>query len=333
LGVGFFNKSGGLGPSAILGLTGQRGGYETSRILLEPSGDLTLYTGVQSHGQGLETTLAQLCADEFGVTPEQVRVIQGDTGSTPYSPFGTSASRSMIVGGAAVLKASGRLREKIFRLAAHILEANVEDLELISGAVQVKGTNKSLSLKEIGKFAYRGQKLPPDFEAGTLSAQATHDPTNFIYTFGAHVIGLTVDKDSGLVKIERWHALHDAGKAVNPLVVEGQLRGGAAQGLGAALLEEIKYDENGQILTGTLVDYLLPLATDVPEIDLEVQETPSPFTPGGMRGMGEAGLIPVFPVIASAVARALKPVGVTLEQLGDGPYTPQKLWRLINSVR
>jgi aerobic carbon-monoxide dehydrogenase large subunit len=332
LGVAFFNKSSGLGPSAILALSGQRGGYESARVVLEPSGDLTVYAGVQSHGQGLETALAQVCADEFGLAPQNVRVVQGDTDSTPYSPFGTSASRSLIVGGAAVMKAATRLREKIFALAAHVLEANPADLELIGGEIQIKGTPaKTISLEKLAAMAYKGQKLPPDFEAGTLSAQATHDPTNFIYTFGAHVIGLSVDRDSGLLKIERWYTLHDAGKMVNPLIVEGQVQGGIVQGLGAALLEEVAYDENGQVLSGTLMDYLLPVANDVPPIDIELQETPSPFTPGGMRGMGEAGLIPVQAVIASALARALKPLGITIEQLGDAPYTPKKLWKLINS--
>jgi carbon-monoxide dehydrogenase large subunit len=331
LGVAFFNKSSGLGPSAILALTGQRGGYESARVVLEANGEVSLFVGVQSHGQGLETSLAQICADELGVTPQMVRVVQGDTDSTPYSPFGTSASRSLVVGGAAVVKAGARLREKIFALAAHVLEANPADLELFNGEVRVKGSlAKAISLAKLAETAYKGHKLPADFEAGTLSAQATYDPTNFIYTFGAHVVGLKVDRDSGLVKLEKWFALHDAGKSVNPLVVEGQLQGGLVQGLGASLLEEMVYDENGQLLSGTFMDYLLPVATDIPPVDITVQETPSPFTPGGLRGIGEAGLIPVQAVITSALARALKPLGISLEQLGDAPYTPQKLWKIMH---
>ena len=328
VGVCFFNKSGGLGPSAILALTGQRGGYEQARLKLEEDGRLSLFSGLLSHGQGLETSLAQLCADELGLEPGQIRVVLGDTASTPHSPFGTSASRSIIVGGGATLEAANRLREKILRLAGHLLEANPADLELAQGSVNVKGTpGRSLSLAEVAHFAYRGQKLPPDFEPG-LEVTATFDPKSFIYSFGAHIAAVSVDRETGLVKIEEYVALHDVGRAVNPLIVRGQLIGGLAQGLGGAIYEEVVYGENGALLSGTLVDYLLPLATDMPPLKLEIQETPSPATPGGMRGAGEVGIVGLAPVLAAAIERALKPLGLG-HSLNEAPLTPNKIWHWI----
>ena len=328
LGICFFNKSSGLGPSAILAFSGQRGGYETSRVCLEPNGQLTVYAGLISHGQGLETSLAQLCADELGLAPSAVKLVMGDSQATPYSPFGTSASRSLVVGGAAALKAVGVLRDKILAIGAFMLEAAPADLILADERVEVRGTpSRYVTLESIANAAYRGQKLPPGLEPG-LEATASYDPTAFVYSFGAHVAGLTIDPDDGTVKIEKWWAIHDCGRAVNPRIIQGQLQGGIAQGLGAALLEELVYDNNGQLLSGTFMDYAVPFAPAVPNVAIRLQETPSPVTPGGIRGIGEAGTVAALPVLTSAISRALKPLGIT--EIGNPPYTPEKLWRLIH---
>jgi carbon-monoxide dehydrogenase large subunit len=328
LGVCFFNKSSGLGPSAILAFTGQRGGYESCRASLGPDGQLTVYTGIISHGQNLETSLAQLCADELGLSPSLVKIVQGDSYATPYSPFGTSASRSLVVGGAAALKATALLREKILTIAAHQLEAAPTDLVLEEEKVSVKGAPaRSVTLAQIAHTAYRGQKLPPGLEPG-LEASASYDPAAFVYSFGAHVAAVKIDQESGELEIEKWWALHDCGTAVNPVIIYGQLQGGIAQGLGAALTEQLIYDDNGQLLSGSFMDYGLPTARDVPEVEIALQQTPSPVTPGGMRGIGEAGTVAALPVLASAVQRAFAPLGIT--EIGPPPYTPEKLWRLIH---
>ncbi|GAA3252326.1 xanthine dehydrogenase family protein molybdopterin-binding subunit [Nonomuraea helvata] len=319
-------ESTGMGPSMDLKATAiQAGGYETVVLRMEQDASVVVSSGVVSIGQGIETALAQLAADRVGVPIERVRVVLGDTATTPYSSIGAIASRSLAVGGGALTRAAEQLRGKLLALAAHRLEAAPDDLEIADGSVRVKGDPAaSVTLRELATSAWRGWDLP-DGAAPGLEERVSYDPAGYTFAYGAHAAAVAVDPETGAVEVERYWVVNDAGVLVNPAVVEGQLRGGVAQSIGMALTEEIVYTPEGQPIT----DYLLPTTREVPDIEVVMLETPSPITPGGMKGVGEAGTIGPPAAIANAVAAALPEIA---DRITGVPLTPSRLWSLLADV-
>jgi len=310
----------GMGPSAAM----PAGGWESGTVRLEPTGKVTVLTGVSPHGQGQETTFAQIVADEFGVPLDDIHVIHGDTAVVP-SGIGTFGSRATAVGGTAVFQAAQKVKEKAREIAAHLLESDPEDLVFSESRFSVKGVpKKGVSLQEIALEAHLARNLPKKMEPG-LTATSVFEPANFTFPFGAHICIVEVDPETGRIEIRKYVAVDDCGKVINPLLVDGQIHGGIAQGLGQALLEEVVYDEEGQLLTGSLMDYALPRAEDLPRLELARTETPTPVNPLGVKGVGEAGTIGSTPAIVNAVVDALAPFGVTHV---DMPLKPEKIWRL-----
>ena len=328
LGLASYVEFTGLGPSPIQQALGfALNGYETSVIRLEADCTVTVLTGVCSQGQGHETSLAQLAADALSVPLERVRVVAGDTDLVPYSSAATIASRSMTVGGGALVRSANALREKVIRLAAHRFEASPADCELVDAMVQVKGDPATaLSLADIATHAWRGWDLPAGESAG-LEERASYDPPNISYSYATHVAAVAVDEQTGLVGLEGLWVVHDCGTVVNPMIVDGQVHGGAAQGIGMALHEAFAYDEMGQPCAVTFMDYLLPVAGDVPDIDVVHLEYPSPFTPGGMKGLGEGGVIGAAAAVGNAVAAALPEIA---GRLTASPITPTMIWQLLH---
>ncbi|TMS00494.1 xanthine dehydrogenase family protein molybdopterin-binding subunit [Nonomuraea basaltis] len=316
-------ESTGLGPSMGLKAMGiLSGGYETAILRMEQDASVVVSSGVAAIGQGIETALAQLAADRVGVPIDRVRVVLGDTAATPYSGVGSIASRALAVGGGALTQAAARLRDKLVALAAHRLEAAPADLEIADGAVRVKGDPQaSVTLRELATSAWRGWDLPEGVSPG-LEERVSYDPAGYTYAYGAHAAAVAVDPETGAVEVERYWVVNDAGVLVNPAVVEGQIQGGVAQGIGEALTEEIVYTADGQPIT----DYLLPTTREIPDIQVVMLETPSPITPGGMKGVGEAGTIGPPAAIANAVADALPEIA---GKITDVPLTPSSLWSLM----
>jgi carbon-monoxide dehydrogenase large subunit len=301
-------------------------GTEGATVRVDPGGTVTASFGLACHGQGHETTLAQVVAEELGARLEDVRVIHGDTAASPAGT-GTYASRSAVIGGGAAILASRTLREKAVRIAAHLLEAGAEDVALEAGRASVRGTGRSVTLREIAAAAYAGTKrLPKGMEPG-LEATRFYDPYLGTASNATHVAVVDVDVETCAVRLRRFVVVEDCGRIINPLIVEGQAIGGVAQGIGAALLEEVVYDENGQLLTGTLMDYLVPTASEVPPIEVHHLERPSPTTLGGFKGVGEGGTIGAPAAVANAIADALAPLGVEITEL---PLTPERLFQLIH---
>lgn len=333
-GVGFstYVEICGLGPSRALGPDGwgMQGGYfESAQVRVLPTGTVMVYTGTSPHGQGLETSFAQIVADRLGLDPDGIEVIHGDTDTGPFGKD-TYGSRSLSVGGEAVARAAEKVQEKARRIVAHKLEAAPEDIEVADGAFRVKGTpSKAMTLAEIATEAYIPGDLPEGMEAG-LDELSFYDPDNFVWPFGAHACVVDVDVETGAVEIVRWIAVDDCGPAINPRLIEGQVHGGAAHAIGQALYEQIAYDENGQLVTGTFVDYALPTAAEVPRFETARTETPSPTNTLGVKGVGEAATIAATPAIVNAVIDALRPLGVTYI---DMPLSPQRIWQTIEEAR
>ena len=304
------------------------GPYESAVVRVEPSGAVTVYTGTSPHGQGLETALAQLVADRLGADFDQIVVLHGDTQSVPEG-HGTMGSRSLVVGGGAVLMAIDRIKEKAAQIAAHLLEAAAEDIEFVDGKWRVKGApDRAVTLAEIAQAAYGGN-LPEGMEPG-LVATDFFAPPDEVFPFGTHVAVVEVFPETGEVEILKYSAVDDCGPRINPLLVEGQVHGGLAQGIAQALWEEVRYDENGQLLTGTLMDYAMPKAAMLLSFTTDHTETPTPLNPLGAKGIGEAATIGSTPTIANAVMDALAPFGI--EHL-DIPLTPQKVWQAIQRAK
>jgi aerobic carbon-monoxide dehydrogenase large subunit len=299
-------------------------GYETTKLRLTPDGRLVISSSIHSHGQGLETTLAQMAADELGLDLSDIRVEFGDTDQVPYGS-GTFASRSAVLAGGAARIASTTLRTKLARIAGHLFEAAPEDIVFVRGSVSVRGApTTAVSLRELCRIVYqRPEQLPPG-EEPTLEVTSTYDapPGTGTYTSAAHLAVVEVDPETGTVDIEDYAVVEDCGRMINPMIVEGQITGGVAQGIGSALLEEFVYDDQGQLLTTTLMDYLIPTATDIPRIRIRHIVTPSE-TVAGVRGMGEGGAIAPGAVLAAAVEDALSPLGpVVVDRL---PLTPERV--------
>ena len=303
------------------------GSFEGARVRIDASGQLIIATGATGHGQGHETVFAQIAADLWGVTPDKVSLVEGDTASIPFG-CGTFGSRSTVNVGSAIYGASARLKEKVVRLAAHILEANPDDLELGDGKVFIRGLpQRALSFSELARAAVPGwaSKLPEGLEPG-LEATFYFVPPTVTWANAAHVAVIEVEIDTGIIKLLDYVVSHDAGKLINPLLVDGQIHGGVAQGIGAALYEEIAYDQNGQLLSGSFVNYLLPGAMEVPNIKTVHLESPSPLNPLGVKGLGEGGAIAPPAAIANALADALLPFTVRVNEI---PLSPNRVMELL----
>jgi aerobic carbon-monoxide dehydrogenase large subunit len=304
-------------------------GTETETVRIDPSGSVTAIFGVASHGQGLETTLAQVVADELGVRLQDVRVVQGDTAGRAYTT-GTYASRSAVLAGGAGKLAAGAVREKVLRAASHLLEAHADDLVIAEGRIAIPGTDRSLSLRELARTVYlQFGRMPPELQE-ELEATRLYDPQFGTTSCATHAALVEIDPETYRVSVLRYVAAEDCGRVINPMIVDGQVHGGVAQGIGAALYEEIVYDAEGQLLTGSLMDYLVPSACEIPRLEVSHIDAASPTTLGGFRGMGEGGTIGAPAAIANAVADALAPLGIEVTEL---PVTPERLFRLVAAAR
>ena len=299
------------------------GGWESATVRIDPSGTVTVMTGASSHGQGHETTFAQIAADELGLPLDSIVVSHGDTSIVEYG-IGTFGSRSTAVGGTAIYYAVQELKKKLKAFGGLLL--NSDDVSFSNGEVTCNKTGKSVPLAQIAAASYRAMALPANTEPG-MSATSFWEPSNFAFPFGAHIAITEVDPETGDVKIERYVAVDDCGRIINPLIVDGQIHGGVAQGLGQALYEQAIYDDQGQLLSGELMDYAIPKSTMMPWIETHATETPSPVNPLGVKGVGEAGTIGASPAIVNSVVDALSPLGV---RHIDMPLTPEKLWNLIH---
>jgi len=316
----------GIGVAAYVEICGF-GPWESATVRVEASGRVTGYTGTSPHGQGTATCMAQIIADQVGAHMDDIRIVHGDTASTPTG-VGTFGSRSAAVGGSAMMLASGQVAEKAVRIAAHLLEASPNDIDIGAAGYAVRGASDRLvSLAQIAGAAYAGN-LPSGDEPG-LEATRFFQPAGMTCPFGVHVAVVDVNSETGRVTLRRVIAVDDCGPVINPLIADGQRHGGIAQGAAQALFEEVVYEEHGQLATGSLADYAIPKAGDFPMFELDRTETPSPLNPLGVKGIGEAPTIGSTPAIRNAVLDALRPLGVT--EL-DMPATPQKVWRAIRAA-
>lgn len=321
----------GVAPSAWIGLPSQGWGaglWESANVRIHLTGKIVVTTGSQSHGQGHETTMAQIVADALGVPVEDIIVQHSDTLGTPFG-YGSYGSRSAAVGGIAVYRATERIKEKAKRLAAHMMEANLQDLVYQDGKVMVRGTPaKAKTIQEIALASAVGYSLPEGMEP-FLDETSYYDPPNCTYPFGTHICLVQVDKDTGKTNIVRYIAVDDVGNVINPMIVDGQVHGGIAQGIAQALYEQAVYDDNGQLISGSLMDYAVPTAAMLPSYETSRTVTPSPVNPLGVKGAGETGTIASTPAVVNAVLDALAPFGV---KHIDMPLTPEKVWRAMNTA-
>ncbi len=331
LGLGISTVTGmcGLAPSRVLGaLSYGAGGWETANVRMLPTGKVEVVTGVSPHGQGHETAWSQIVADELGVPFEDVLVIHGDTSSSPRG-MDTYGSRSLVVGGIAVVKASAKVVEKAKVLAAHLLECDPRDLEFADGSFSVKGSpGSSKTIQELALASFAAHNLPDGIEPG-LDSDATYDPDNFSFPHGTHLCATEVDTETGSVKIRSYVCVDDIGKVVNPMIVEGQVHGGLAQGIAQALYEEAVFDGEGNLVTGTFVDYLLPGAPDLPTFQTARTETPATSNPLGVKGVGEAGTIASTPAVVNAIIDAVRHLGVKDIEM---PCSPERVWRAVQTA-
>lgn len=322
LGLAMYIEVCGIGPSATL----PTGGWEHSQVTIERDGRISATTGVSPHGQGNETTFAQMLADQFGVPIEHITILHGDTGIVKQG-IGTFGSRSQAVGGAALHMAGNKVKSKMAKFAAALLEAHEDDLVFENGMISVKGSPASgKSFADVAAYAYVPISLPAGLEPG-LSEEAFFEPTNNTYPFGCHISMLEIDRETGEPKLLKFVGVDDAGHLINPLIVEGQIHGGLAQGIGQAMIEEAVYSEDGQLLTGSFMDYAIPRATDFPRFELDSTITPTPVNPLGAKGVGEAGTLGSTPSVVAAAVDALSQFGV---KHIDMMLRPEKLWRIIH---
>jgi carbon-monoxide dehydrogenase large subunit len=323
LGIGFatFSERTGYGTPAFAA----RGmditlGWETVEISMDPSGFVEARIGASPHGQGLRTTLAQIIADEIGVPPERINVVHGDTDRTPYG-FGTFASRSLVIAGGASLMAARKVRAKLVKIAGHLLEAAADDIVLASGAATVAGTDRSVPIAALARAAYlQTQRFKGEIEPG-IAESATYDPPG-TFSNACHVAIVEVDTETGQVRIEKFLVAEDAGRIINPMIVDGQIHGGVAQGIGNALLEEIVYDETGNIRTTSLADYLPPTVREIPPVEIVHLETASEATITRAKGVGEGGTIGAPAAVINAINDAIAPFGAVIDEI---PATPQRI--------
>jgi aerobic carbon-monoxide dehydrogenase large subunit len=329
IGISTYTEMCGLAPSRVLGsLAFGAGGWEHAAIRMLPTGKVEVVTGSSAHGQGHETAWSQLVADQLGVPFEDVRVLHGDTQVAPKG-MDTYGSRSLVVGGMAVVGACDKVIEKGTRIAAHLMEASENDIEFVSGRFQVRGDpDQGRTIQEVSLATFAAHNLPDGVEP-SLDSDATFDPENFSFPHGTHLCAVEVDTETGMVTIRSYVAVDDIGKVVNPLIVDGQVHGGVAQGIAQALYEEAVYDDAGNLLTTTLADYLVPSAADLPSYITDRTETPA-ATRLGVKGVGEAGSIASTPAVVNAVVDALRPLGVRDVTM---PCSPERVWRAIEAAR
>jgi carbon-monoxide dehydrogenase large subunit len=330
-GIGFsaYIEACGIAPSAVVGSLGARAGlYEVANVRVHPTGSVTMHTGTHSHGQGHETTFAQVIAERLGVPIENVDVVHGDTNNIPFG-MGTYGSRSLAVGGSALAKALDKVEAKAKKIAAHLMEASDTDVEFKDGQFTIAGTDKSVAFGDVALTAYVPHNFPHDELEPGLEEQAFYDPANFTFPAGCHIAEVEIDPDTGTVTLANFVAADDFGNIVNPMIVEGQVHGGIAQGVGQALLEGCVYDEDGQLVTGSYMDYAMPRADNLPNFTVDTQVTPCPHNPLGVKGCGEAGAIAAPAAVMNAVTGAMRAAGVTKPI--DMPATPSKVWAALNA--
>jgi carbon-monoxide dehydrogenase large subunit len=322
IGVSTYVEICAIGPSAAT----PAGGWESATVRIEPTGKVTILTGASPHGQGQETSFAQLAGDHLGVNINDVTVIHGDTFIVQYG-IGTFGSRGTAVGGTAVYMALEKLKEKATKLAAHLLQTDSSKVTFKDGKFTAEGSSASTTIQEVALAAHLARNMPPDMEPG-LSATSFFEPKNFTFPFGTHIAVVEIDRETGEIDFKRYIAVDDCGNVINPMLVDGQVHGGIVQSIGQALYEEVVYDDQGQLVTGTLMDYAVPKAGMIPWLELDRTVTPSPVNPMGVKGVGEAGTIGATPAIVSAVVDALSPFGI---RHIDMPIKPEALWRIIKA--
>jgi carbon-monoxide dehydrogenase large subunit len=330
IGISSYFEMCGLAPSRVLAsLNYGAGGWESATVRITPTNKVQVITGATPHGQGHETSWSMIVADRLGVAPEDVEVLHSDTAISPIG-LDTYGSRSLAVGGVAIYQAVDQVIDKARTIAAHLMEAAEEDLDFASGTFSVRGSpDHQLPLAAVAFEAFTAHNLPDGVEPN-LEAHVTYDPPNFSWPFGTHICVVEVDEETGAVDVRSYVAVDDCGNQINPLIVEGQVHGGVVQGLAQALFEEAVYDDDGNLTTSTLADYLVPAASDVPPITTASTVTPSPTNPLGVKGIGEAGTIGAAPAVINAVVDALSPLGVTDVAM---PASPQNVWSAIQAAR
>ncbi len=329
-GLALWIESSGAAPSKAVTALGCRAGlFEAAKIRVHPTGSVTVYTGAHSHGQGHETTFAQVVADKFGLSIDQVEVVHGDTAAVPFG-MGTYGSRSMAVGGGALALAADKVIEKGKKIAAHILEAAETDIVFENGRFAVAGTDKALSWVQMSLAAHVPANYPLDRLEPCIEKNAFYDPPNFTFPNGAFVCEVEVDPETGVVTVDRLSGVHDVGTPINPLVIEGQVQGGVAQAIGQALMERVVFDSSGQLASGSLLDYRLPRAADLPPIETAFNTVPCAHNPLGVKGAGESGATGATAAVVNALLDALAPLGI---ETIDMPATPERVWRAIAEAR
>ncbi|MSO77941.1 MAG: xanthine dehydrogenase family protein molybdopterin-binding subunit [Alphaproteobacteria bacterium] len=329
IGLSTYIEACGIAPSAVAGALGARAGlYESAEVRVHPTGSVTMFTGSHSHGQGHETTFAQIVAERLGVPLANVEVVHGDTNRIQFG-MGTYGSRSLAVGGSALVKALDKVEAKAKKIAAHMLEASAADIEFKDGKFTVSGTDRSLEFGQVALQAYIPHNFPhADLEPG-LNESAFYDPLNFTFPAGCHICEVEIDPETGVTQIVNFAASDDFGNIINPMIVEGQVHGGIGQGVGQALLEGCVYDGEGQLVTGSYMDYCMPRADDLPSFKVSTRSTPCPHNPLGVKGCGEAGAIAAPAAVMNAIMNALAPLGV---KRVDMPATPQRVWQAIRAA-
>jgi carbon-monoxide dehydrogenase large subunit len=329
-GISTYIEACGIAPSAVAGALGARAGlYEAGTVRVHPTGSVTVFTGTHSHGQGHETTFAQLVAEKLGVAIENVDIVHGDTDRISFG-MGTYGSRSAAVGGSAIVKALDKVIDKGKKIAAHLLEASVGDIEFKDGNFRVVGTDRVKAFGEIAFTAYVPHNYPIETVEPGLEESAYYDPKNFTYPGGTHLVEVEIDPDTGVCEVVDVAISDDVGVIINPMIVDGQAHGGLAQGIGQALYEEVRYDADGQLTNGSFMDYCMPRAADLPNFKVGNHVTACTHNPIGVKGVGEVGAIGVPPAVINAVLDALAPLGVTDISM---PATPEKIWRAIQAAK
>ncbi|MBX2854986.1 MAG: xanthine dehydrogenase family protein molybdopterin-binding subunit [Rhodobacteraceae bacterium] len=331
LGLSCYIEACGIAPSSLVGALGARAGlYEAATVRVNPTGSVSVFTGSHSHGQGHETTFAQVVADQLGIPADSIEIVHGDTDRIAFG-MGTYGSRSLAVGGSAIVGAIEKIVAKAKRIAAHLMEASVDDIVFEDGQFKVAGTDKAKAFAEVSLAAYVPHQYPIEELEPGLEETSFYDPKNFTYPAGSYLCEVEVDPDTGVIDIVGMWAADDFGKVINPMIVEGQVHGGLAQGLGQAFIEQCVYDANGQLPSGSYMDYAMPRADDLPSfaVETDLVGTPCTHNPLGVKGCGEAGAIGSPPALVNAVVDALKPYGV---QHMDMPLTPQKVWTAIDAA-
>jgi carbon-monoxide dehydrogenase large subunit len=330
LGISTFTEMCGLAPSRVLGsLAYGAGGWEHASVRMLPTGKVEVVTGSSPHGQGHETAFSQIVADRLGVAFEDVEILHGDT-AVSHKGLDTYGSRSLAVGGIAIVKAADKVIEKARKIAAHLLEASEDDLDFAGGKFSVKGSpDSSVGIGDVALAVFAAHNLPDGVEP-SLDSDASYDPENFSFPHGTHLCAVDIDTETGMVKIRKYVCVDDIGTPINPLIIEGQVHGGLAQGIAQALFEEAIFDDHGNLTTGTFVDYTLPSAADLPSFTTDRTVTPATSNPLGVKGVGEAGTIASTPAVINAVIDALRPLGVKDVRM---PATPERVWRAIQEAQ